>query len=450
MTRVPIGGQELRILVETVKLAEELKPSQQAKRMVFRKYKILGTEKDRVLTAIFYDIMKRLGVIDKVITGITGIPNILILDPWLRAALRVAVDLLLFNKISETLKNLLKWKVADYISSMTHPYVGMYYWEMFDKILFYKLIPKSKEEELEFKYLLPSWFIHKMREITKDNNELEKLLQALNTKLPLSIRINILKTNVHEVLKELRKEGKKPQISPRIPTVIKFEGPHDFDNSKLFREGKIIIQEEAAAVASLILDPKPGEVVVDMCAAPGGKSEHMAELMKNRGKIYAFDIDKLRIKRMKQLLKRAGISIAKIYEEDANKAPEILGEEIADRVMLDAPCTASGTLMKNPELRWRLRPDGIDEIIKLQYKLLKTAIKLVKSGGVILYCTCSLFPEENEELVRKVLNKYDELKLVPIENPYTQGFLPGTMRAWPHKHGTIGFFYALLEKRSRA
>lgn len=102
------------------------------------------------------------------------------------------MDLLLFNKISETLKNLLKWKVADYISSMTHPYVGMYYWEIFDKILSYKLVPKSREEELEFKYLLPPWFIRKMREIIKDSNELEKLLQALNTKLPLSIRVNIL------------------------------------------------------------------------------------------------------------------------------------------------------------------------------------------------------------------------------------------------------------------
>ncbi|RLG89259.1 MAG: Fmu (Sun) domain-containing protein [Thermoprotei archaeon] len=450
MSRVPIGSHELRILVETVKLAEELKPSQQAKRMVFRKYKIIGTEKDRVLTALFYDIMKRLGIIDKIISDVTGISNILILDPWLRAALRVAVDLLLFNKVSNTLKNLLKWKVADYISSMTHPYVGMYYWEVFDKISSYELRPRSKDEELEFKYLLPLWLISKIKEIVRSDEEMRKLLQAFNTKLPLSIRINILKTNVNEVFKELEREGKKPRISLRVPTIIKFEGPYDFDNSKLFREGKIIIQEEAAAVASLILGPKPGETIIDMCAAPGGKSEHMAELMKNKGKIYAFDIDKLRIKRMKQLLRRSGISIVKIYEEDVNKAPKILGEEIADRVMLDAPCTASGTLMKNPELRWRLRPGDIEEITKLQYKLLETAIKLVRPGGVILYCTCSIFPEENEDLIRKILKKHNELRLVPIKDPYLEGFLPGTMRAWPHKHETIGFFYALLKKKDRA
>ena len=446
MPRVPIGSRELRILVETVKLAEEIKPSQQAKRNVFRKHRILGTDVDRVLTAIFYNTMRRLGIIDKVISDVTKVPNVLILDPWLRAALRVATNLLLFDRISDKLKRLLKWKVADYISAITHPYVGMYYWRVFDEIERYEIKPKNRDEELEIKYLLPSWFISKMRSLLGDS-EAEELFKALNTRLPISVRVNTLKASVEEVVEELRKLGKNPVVSSYVPVVVKFDGPLDFDNTRIYREGKVVIQEEAAAAASILLNPKPGETVVDMCAAPGGKTTHIAELMKNRGIIYAFDIDKYRIRRMKELIRRTGVRIVKIFKEDANRASEILGEEVADKVMLDAPCTASGTIMKNPELRWRLRPDGIVEIAQQQYELLKAAIKLVKPGGKILYCTCSLFPEENEELISKVLREHSEMELIPLKKPYSEGFLKGTMRAWPHRHGTVGFFYALLRKK---
>jgi len=184
-----------------------------------------------------------------------------------------------------------------------------------------------------------------------------------------------------------------------------------------------------------------------MCAAPGGKTIHMAELMKNKGVIYAFDVDKARIKRMRELIRRTGVSIVKIYVEDVRNAPKILGEEVADKVMLDAPCTSDGTIAKNPELRWRIHEEKIAEYAKLQYELLETAIKLVKPGGKILYCTCSMFKEENEDLIENLLKKHPEVKLIPLHGPYSKGFIPNTMRAWPHKHNTIGFFYALLEKK---
>ncbi len=347
MPRVPIGSRELRMLVETVKLAEEIKPNQQAKRIVFRKHRILGTDVDRVLTAIFYNAMRRLGIIDKVISDATKVPNVLILDPWLRAALRVVTNLLLFDRISDKLKRFLKWKIADYISVMTHPYVGMYYWRVFDEIEKYETKPKNKDEELELKYLLPSWFISKMRSLLGDS-EAEELFKALNTRLPISVRVNTLKASVEEVAGELRKLGKNPMVSSYVPVVVKFDRPLDFDNTRIYKKGKVVIQEEAAAAASILLNPKPRETVVDMCAASGGKTTHIAELMKNRGIIYAFDIDKYRIRRMKELIRRTGVRIVKIFKEDANRAPEILGEEVADKVMLDAPCTASGTIMKKP------------------------------------------------------------------------------------------------------
>ena len=444
---VPAHG--LRILVEALKLAEEFKPSQHAKRVVFSKHGVLGTGLDRLLTSVFYDVLKKQGLLDRVIVELTGAESALILDPWLRAALRAAIDIVLFYRPDKDTLRRLRWSIADYLSARTHPFVGMYYWQLFEKILSYRPRPRSIEEALEWRYLLPAWFIRRMRELLGPE-EAEELFKALNEKPLISVRVNTLKARVEEVVEELRREGKEPIISERVPVILRFEGPYDFDNSRLYREGKIIIQEEASAVASLVLAPRPGMTVVDLAAAPGGKTSHMAELMRNRGTIYAFDIDRTRIKRMRMLLRRMGITIVKIFEKDARKAPKILGEEIADRVMLDAPCTSTGTIAKNPELRWRVREEGLEEIIKLQRELLEAAARLLKPGGRMLYSTCSLLPEENEENVKWFLEKHPEFRLVELTGPYDPSpWLPGAMRAWPHRHKTIGFFYALLEKKEK-
>jgi 16S rRNA (cytosine967-C5)-methyltransferase len=452
-----ITPRDLEALVKAVKLGEEFKPSQQAKRDVFEEYGIIGTYKDRVLTTIFYDIWRRLGVIDGIICELTGVSNTAILDPWLRAALRVAIEVLVFEKLVRDPKNrdvkktyieYFKKRIAKFLSDTTHPYVGMYFWRLVDEIASYRWRPKTSDltEEWEFRYLVSRRIISKLIELV-GKEEIRKILREFNRVYPISIRVNTLKATVEEVLEGLKREGVEPSVGRYVPTVIKFKGPYNFDKSELYREGKFVIQEEAAALASIILDPKPGEVVVDLCAAPGGKTEHMGELMKNNGVIYAFDIDEKRIKRMEQLLRRTGVEIVKVYREDARKAPKILGEEVADRVLLDAPCSSSGTIMKNPELRWRIMVDKLRELQELQLQLLDTAIRLVKVGGRVLYTTCSLFREENEDVISRILEKYSgKIRLVPLNGPFDPGFIPGTMRVWPHKHHTFGFFYALIEK----
>ncbi|MEM0026885.1 MAG: RsmB/NOP family class I SAM-dependent RNA methyltransferase [Ignisphaera sp.] len=454
MGYIVLTERDIEALVKAVKLGEVIKPSQQAKRDVFNEYGISGTYKDRILTAIYYDIWRRIGIIDRIASEITNIPNIVILDPWLRAALRVAIEILVFERFIKEVRykdskdifvKYFKRRIAKVLSNNTHPYVGAYFWEVIDKIATYKWTPKSLSEKWEYRYMISQLIINKLLDLV-GVNETKKILKEFNKVYPISVRVNILKSSVEEVEEGLRKNGIKPERGKYVPTILKFKGPYDFDNSSLFREGKIVIQEEASAMASLILNPKPGETVIDLCAAPGGKTEHMGELMKNEGIIYAFDIDGLRIKRMKELLDRTGIKNVKIFKEDARKAPDILGERIADKVLLDAPCSSSGTIMKNQELRWRITQDKINELSQLQLELLETAIKLTKKGGRILYTTCSLFREENEDIIQKILIKYhNKLRLIPLNGPFDQGFIPGTMRAWPHKHETYGFFYALLE-----
>ncbi len=439
MGKLKLSDRQLYTLIEAVKLGEEIKPSQQAKRKAFAKYKIEGWENSK-LTGIFYSIQRRLGLIDEIIGELVGVSP-LILDPWLRATLRVAVEVAVFRDPSEKTVQHLRG-LAQFLSKRTHPYVGYYYYDLLPRVLGYMPVIDSEEKRLKWDYLFPEWFIRRMRDLLGD--EAEELLKALNETLPTSIRVNRLKASVEEVEEYLRKKNVRFERSERVDTVIRILDP--FNPEWLFNKGWAIAQEEAPAVASLVLAPGSGETVVDLAAAPGGKTAHMAELMDNEGKIYAFDIDKARIKRMNEVLRRAGVEIAETIKADSRRAPEILGEGVADRVMLDAPCTSDGTIAKNPELRWRLREKNISKVVALQKELIESAWKLLKPGGRMLYSTCSMLPEENEGVVQWFLEEHSDAKLVPLSGPYSPGFLEGTMRAWPHRHGTIGFFYALIRK----
>lgn len=443
-----IEWRDVAALIEAVLRAESIKPVQQAKRDAFRAYGVLGTRRDPPLTAIFYGIMLRLGIVDRVIEELTGSRSPLLLDPRLRAALRVFIylelyarDRVVYSKKLECLK-----RTASWLSTRAHPYVGMWFVDAVKSLSTYAFTPRTPDDELMLKYLLPAWYVRRVFELVGES-EADELLRSLMTRPKIAVRVNVLKASVSEVLERLRSEGKNPEVSRVVPTVLKFDGPYNFDRSELFRNGKIVVQEEPAALASIILDPRPGEVVVDLAAAPGGKTEHMGELMNNQGAIHAFDTDKIRMRRLEELIKRAGISIVKTYVRDGREAPKVLGEEIADKVLVDAPCTSDGTIAKNPDLRWRLMESEVSKLRQLQYELLKAALKLVKPGGRILYTTCTLLKEENEEVVKKLLEKEGRrVKLVPLEGPYDSGFIPGTMRVWPHRHKTIGFFYALLQK----
>ncbi|OYT40376.1 MAG: Fmu (Sun) domain-containing protein [Desulfurococcales archaeon ex4484_58] len=447
-SRLDLDLEMIYALIEAIRLSEKIKPSQDAKRRAFKKYGLIGSQRDPLLTAIFYGVMKRLGILDRVIEDIVD-TNPYIIDPWLRSALRLLVEITHFRDPSRKTIKLLGKPVASFISNKTHPYNSIYYYRVYERIVNneYRFKPVSIDDELMLKYMVPSWYAKKIIDLLGED-EAYRLFKAFNEIPLISIRVNTLKTNVERVVEELRKEGKKPIRSKVVDTVLKFRGPYNFEKSKLWRNGYIIVQEEASAYASILLDPKPGMTIVDLAAAPGGKTEHIGELMKNKGIIYAFDISSLRIKRMRELLRRTGIDIVEIFERDAREAPEILGYGIADRVLLDAPCSSDGTLARNPDLRWRLREERVFDLQELQKELLEAGWKLLRESGRLLYCTCSLLKEENEDVIKWFLEKYRDAELIPLNKPYDPGFLPGTMRVWPHKHNTIGFFYALIVKRS--
>ncbi|RLF20071.1 MAG: Fmu (Sun) domain-containing protein [Thermoprotei archaeon] len=438
--------KEIEAMLITLKEGEVIKPSQVIKREVFRKYGILGTSKDRFLTAIFYGMMRKLGCIDKVIEGVLK-RRVDELNPWLRAALRFFTYLKVFTYCDEkSIENIIKYtpkflrEVADELDALT-----------FSK--YCEIILKSKPLELieryvdkdEYEYNMPKWLISRIREIL--GGEADNLLRSLNSKPLISFRVNTLKATVDEVVEGLKEEGYEVQVGKYVPVVVKVKPPFRFEESKLFKQGKIVPQDEACAAAALILNPEPGEVVVDMCAAPGGKTTHMAELMENEGIIYAFDIHEDRIKRMRYLIRKTGVENVRIFKLSCTKAPKVLGEEIADKVLLDPPCSTTGSFAKYPESRWRLNEITLKEIVRRQREFLETAVRLVKPGGWILYTVCSILPEEGEKLIKYILSRYSNiLDLVKIKGFFDEGFMEGTIRAWPHRHNTSGMFFALLEK----
>ncbi len=443
-----LNWRDMMILVHAVKAAEEVKPSQQAKREVFRRYGVLGSDRDPLLTSIFYRVMMRQGILDRMIKEATGVNNVLLLDAWLRSALRLFMEIEVFSRrwVSFNDPYQVRRRVSAFLSRRAHPYAGMWFYDVSWGLRKYRPRPKGWEEELELKYLLPSWYVKRITGLI-GREEAEKYFEALNRRPKLSVRVTH-KGTVDEVLRELRESGVKDiEISGIVPGVLRFSGPFDFDSSKTFLEGKFIIQEESAALAAVLLDPKPGEFVVDLAAAPGGKTELLGELMKGEGVIHAYDIDRRRVERMKKLLSRTEIENVVIHVKDGRMAPSELGKGVADRVLVDAPCSSDGTIMKNPDLRWRLMEDEVSKFAQTQYELLKAGLKLLKAGGIMLYSTCSMLKEEDEDVVSRLLSKEGrKVELVELGGPYEPGFLKGTMRAWPHKHPTIGFFYAKFRK----
>ncbi len=207
-------------------------------------------------------------------------------------------------------------------------------------------------------------------------------------------------------------------------------------------------------LASHVLDPQPGETIIDACAAPGGKSTHIAELMQNSGKVWAFDVDDRRLPLVSEACQRLGINIVETVKADAQKLSGHLPAENADRVLVDVPCTGLGVPRRRVEARWRRTPDELRTFPDTQYKILASAAKRVKPGGILVYCTCTIEQEENQQVVERFLDAHPRFQVQSV-----MPFLPaellkrqtgslvsaeGYMQTYPHLHGMDGFFAARM------
>ena len=279
-----------------------------------------------------------------------------------------------------------------------------------------------------------------------------RLLDALNQIPPMSIRVNSLKTDRKELisaLEELGLSAKPSMFSPDGAELTKSGDPTDLD---AFKAGRFTIQDEAAQLCTLLLEPRPGEKVLDACSAPGGKTTYVSELMKGQGHITATDISSRRLKMVEENTARLGIKNVRLLRADASKSEYLRGEEEGfDKVLVDAPCSGLGVIKRNPDAKWNKSRGDIKKASKLQMDILDNVAGLVKVGGVLVYSVCTLTDAENEQVCDWFIDKHKEFILergLEPKSSFLKTFQSkeGFFIFDPVRHNTDGFFAARFRK----
>jgi len=270
----------------------------------------------------------------------------------------------------------------------------------------------------------------------------------------LTFRTNTLKINRTELINKLREKGLKPFPSSFSEEGILLKDSPPVSELPFLEEGLFVIQDEASQLVALILDPKPGEKILDACAAPGGKTSYIAQRMKKEGEIYALDLSKEKLNQIEEICQRLGIGIIRTMKGDAAKPLPIPKGVKFDRILADVPCSGFGTLRKNPDLKWRRNEEDIRRLSELQSSILRNLSGYLKEGGILVYSTCTVFHEENEHVVEKFLGDHPEFQLDQIYKVLPEqchAFIRnGYFKTYPPINGMDGFFVARLIKINAA
>jgi len=278
--------------------------------------------------------------------------------------------------------------------------------------------------------------------------EAEAAVAAMNARAPLCARTNTLKGTREALVQRLRDEGVDCRPTPLSPLGVFLDTRLNAFSLKAFKDGLFELQDEGSQLLGQLVDPPPTKVV-DACAGAGGKSLQLAAEMKNRGELFALDVDGRRLEELKRRARRDGVHNVRIREVPAS-TPEALAalEDLrakADRVLVDAPCSGTGTFRRKPDARYRLSPDELTMHVDRQRALLEQFSALVKPGGRLIYGSCSMLQVENEDIVQDFLARHPEYTLVPAETRVpAAASRGGYLRLYPHVHGTDGFFGAIL------
>lgn len=296
-------------------------------------------------------------------------------------------------------------------------------------------------------YSHPEWLVSRwIRHFGYD--ETERLCQLDNEVPSLALRVNRRRASAEEVARLLRQEGIASTPGQYLEYVLRVDGSMPLTEVRAFTDGLIQIQDESAALVGELVNPQPGEIVLDLCASPGGKTTHIAELMGDSGLVVAVDVSVTRLKPLLENLERLRLDSVIPVVSDSR----YFRTRRADLVLLDVPCSGTGTLRRRPDLRWRRLESDLSVLRALQMALLANAANILKSGGRLVYSTCSIEPEENEEVVAEFLGSHPEFSLESIprwvpRELVREGFYLATL---PHLHGIDGMFASVLVKGGRA
>ena len=299
---------------------------------------------------------------------------------------------------------------------------------------------------------VPDWLWDRLGQ-TAGEEERSTMTRSWLQPAPLDIRINPLHAKREDMQAELAGAGIEAATTPYSPLGLRIAGRPALNKLPAFTRGDIEVQDEGSQLLGMLVQPKRNGMIVDFCAGAGGKTLLLGALMRNQGRVYAFDTSQKRLAKLKPRLKRSGLSNIHpqlIAHENDTRVKRLAGK--IDAVLIDAPCSGLGTLRRNPDLKWRQTPESVASLQAKQKAILASASRLPKPGGRIVYATCSVLPEENEEVVNDFLATHSDYRLVPVQDIVGKMGLEletgEFLRLSPHRHGCDAFFAAVLERKA--
>lgn len=406
-------------------LQHDQRPADTLMDAFFRRRRYLGSHDRRELAESAYGILRHLRLLQELIARVR--PSATAVPAWLFAAYKLHIE----KVLPETLQDYSLPIAASEIATLAA-----------------QNLPEVTGADVGIRLSFPDWLVTALQR-QMGETESERLLEALNQPPPLTIRVNTLKATRDDCLGELRRRGFESTPARLSPVGLHLSKRTNLFSLDLFRQGWFELQDEGSQIISLLLDPKPTWRIADVCAGGGGKTLHLAALMKNRGEIFAFDVVPRRLKNLQQRVRRSSIHNVRTQLLQPDEVPaRYIGQ--MDAILIDAPCSGTGVLRRNPDAKWKISEALVQQMAVKQKQILNQYAPLLKPGGRLVYATCSLLAEENEQVAQSFLQQQPDFRpgnaAEILQRYQLETLADGSyVRLLPHTHGCDGFFAALLE-----
>lgn len=402
----------------------------------------------RFLTELVYGVIRRLNYLDAIIVHMTKHP-MKKLSPWVQAILRLGIyQLFYMDKVPASAAVNESVKLAKSLTKGLHGFVNGVMRNVVRQQdqLHIEDLANNDREVISFVYNQPLWLVDMW--ITELGlAKTEELLAWFNERPILTARVNTLCTSVDACMKAMTDAGWKVTSHPIVPeAIVIHKHIGSLEQSEFVLNGWITFMDAASMLVAHVVNPVAGERILDVCAAPGGKSLHMAALMENDGYIQSCDIHEHKLQLMEDNAGRLGVTCMHTALQDGRQLP-VEWEGTFDRVLVDAPCSGLGILQKKLDMRWRKEPKQLQELPVLQLAILERASTMVKVGGVLVYSTCTIHQGENMDVVNQFLTKHDDFTLEPIQGFSSLTADNGTITTNPAVDGIDGFFMARMRRK---
>lgn len=408
-------------------------PADRAMAAYFKQRRYIGSKDKAVISEYFYTVLRRKLSFEYLIESVGLTPN--------------------SRRLAAVLLTSLGLKIEDFFTGQKHAPVQLSEsdFRFLEKVSMTDLDTAPEYIQLN----VPLWLEDKLRRSLGDDFAAE--MQASNQQATTDIRVNTLKSTRKQVTHMLSKSDLHPKNTSLSPWGLRFDKRLALFGLDAFKQGWFEIQDEGSQLLALVSGVKAGDKVVDFCAGAGGKTLAMSAMMQNKGTIYACDVHTKRLEQLTIRARRAGAHNLRTHVLSSEHDKWVKKhKEIADVLLIDAPCSGTGTWRRSPDSRWNLTPEALTNLVELQASILESAKRLVKPGGRLLYATCSLLMEENEDQIRNFLNKNKEFNIVL--NAFSDMALDANLvqitennlRSFPAKTGTDGFFVSVLERAPKA